>query len=88
MQKIQLFLREDQKAALTSLSARTGERRSALIRKGVDLLIDQAERGAADWREATRAAAGIWKDRTDADEASKALRKAARRRFSPVYDKS
>lgn len=64
MRKIQVFLREDQKVALKSIAARTGRKQSDLIRSGADLLIDRAEHEDADWRAATRAAAGMWHDRT------------------------
>ena len=85
MQKIQVFLRADQKAALRSLSARTGKKQSDLIRKGVDLLIDRAARDDVDWRAATRAAAGLWKDRTDLEDLSRTLRTAAKRRLASLY---
>lgn len=87
MQKVQVFLRMDQKAALKSIAARTGAKRSDLIRRGVDLLIDRAAREDADWREATRAAAGVWGDRTDIEELRGELRAAAKRRFMSVDDR-
>jgi len=86
MQKIQVFLREDQKAALKSISARTGQKQSDLIRKGIDLVIDSAERQEADWREVTRAVAGLWRDRTDIEELQQSLRTAAKRRFGDLYN--
>jgi hypothetical protein len=64
MLKIQVFLREDQKTALEALSARTGVRQSDLVRH---LLLEGAAQRPADWREATRMAAGIWGDREDAE---------------------
>jgi len=73
MQKIQVFLREDQKAALKSISARTGQKQSDLIRKGIDLVIDSAERQEADWREVTRAVAGLWRDRTNVNRSRKLI---------------
>jgi Ribbon-helix-helix domain len=85
VQKIQVFLREDQKTALKSLSARTGLRQSDLVRKGVDLLLEGAARQTADWREATRMAAGIWRDREGIDEAVAELRKSVKNRFPAVY---
>lgn len=88
MQKTQIFLREDQKAALKSIAARTGQRQSDLIRKGVDLLIDRTEREDVDWREATRAVAGLWKDRTDLESLAKEIRGAAKRRFQSVYERT
>lgn len=86
MRKIQVFLREDQKAALKSISVRTGRKQSDLIRKSVDLLIDTMKREDADWREATRSAAGLWKDRADLEDISRQLRAAAKRRFSSAYE--
>ena len=85
MQKIQVFLREDQKAALKSIAARTGQKQSDLIRKSVDLLIDRARRQDVDWREATRAVAGTWKGRTDLEGLSREFRAATKRRFVSVY---
>ena len=85
MQKVQTFLREDQKAALKRISVRTGERQSDLIRKGVDLLIDRAEGETVDWRKATDGLFGIWKDRCDLEEFSREFRETAKRRFSPIY---
>lgn len=88
MRKIQVFLREDQKAALKSNAARTGRKQSDLIRNGVDLLIEGAQRQDVDWREATRAAAGLWKDRTDLESVRRDTRDAAKRRFSSVYERT
>ena len=87
MHKVQIFLRDDQKAALKSIAARTGRKQSDLIRSSVDLFIDRVEREDVDWREATRAAAGIWKDRTDLEAFANELRAAAKRRFSSAYDR-
>ncbi|GIX28525.1 MAG: hypothetical protein KatS3mg123_2406 [Burkholderiales bacterium] len=86
--KSRFFLREDQKAALKSIAARTGQKQSDLIRKGVDLLIDRAQRQDVDWREATRAVAGMWKDRTDLEGLSQEIRAAAKRRFGSVYERA
>lgn len=85
MRKIQVFLREDQKAALAAIAARTGQKQSDLIRRSVDLLIDWAKREDADWREATRLAAGLWQDRTDIESSSDAFRTSVKRRFSNIY---
>jgi Ribbon-helix-helix domain len=85
MQKIQVFLREDQKTALKSLSARTGMRQSDLVRQGVDLLLEGASRRTTDWREATRAVAGLWQDHEDLKTINEELRASFRRRFPAVY---
>ena len=84
MRKIQVFLREDQKAALKTLSGRTGVRQSDLVRRGVDLMLENAARRKADWREATRAAAGLWRDRKDIDASMENLRQSVRKRFAAV----
>ncbi len=86
MRKVQVFLRDDQKAALKRLAARTGRRQSDLIRSGVDLVLESDRLDTAGWREATRAAAGLWKDRDDLDTVVKAVRDAAKRRFKQAYE--
>lgn len=86
MRKVQVFLREDQKTALASIAGRTGRKQSDLIRRGVDLLIERAENDDRDWRAATRAAAGIWRDRTDLEARSRDFRAAAGRRIAPASD--
>ena len=88
MQKFQVFLREDQKTALKSLSARTGVRQSDLVRQGVDLLLEGTAQRRTDWREATRAAAGLWRERKDLDAINKELRAQVRRRFPAAYGRS
>lgn len=85
MRKVQVFLRDDQKAALNRLAARTGRRQSDLIRSGVDLVLESDAQENASWREATYAAAGLWRGRDDIDAASKTMRDAAKKRFKSVY---
>lgn len=87
MQKIQVFLREDQKAGLKSLCAQTGARQSDLVRQGVDLLLEGAARQATDWREETRLAAGLWRDHEGVGKAADELRKSVKKRFRGVYDR-
>lgn len=82
MQRVRVFLRDDQKVALRSISARTGEKQSDLIRKSVDILIDRSKQQDTDWREATRVVAGLWQGRTDIDHISDTFRVAVRRRLS------
>ena len=87
MRKIQVFLREDQKAALKSLSMQTGARQSDLVRQGVDLLLEGAARPTTDWREETRLAAGLWRDHEGVEAAAEGLRKSVKKRFRSVYDR-
>ena len=85
MRKIQVFLREDQKAALKSLSARTGIRQSDLIRQGVDLVLEGGAGQAGDWREATRAVAGLWRGHDAVERTVGGLRRSFKRRFPTIY---
>ncbi len=85
MQKIQVFLRDDQKQALKKLSARTGSRQSELVRQSVDLLLEGAGKMTDDWRGGERAASGVWKERDATDFAS--IREAAKARFGHIYGK-
>lgn len=85
MQKIQVFLREDQKAALETLATRTGIRQSDLVRQGVDLLLEDSARRDSDWREATRAIAGVWSNRRDVEKIVRHIRTSAKRRFAGRY---
>lgn len=85
LRKAQVFLREDQKAALQRLSRRTGRKQSELIRHGVDLAIAEAETHglqqveakapSGDWKQAWLSAAGVWADRDDLDELYANMRK-------------
>ena len=88
LQKIQVFLRDDQMAALESLTMRTGARQSELVRRAVDLLLEEGTRKDPDWREATRAVAGVWRDHEDPEAALAELRKATRRRRPRICDRS
>ena len=60
-------------------------RQSDLVRQGVDLVLKGAAQQAMDWREATRAVAGLWRDREDLDAAGEEFRAAARRQFPDIY---
>ncbi|MFA6965355.1 hypothetical protein [Bosea sp. (in: a-proteobacteria)] len=78
MRKAQVFLRDDQKAALQTLSRKTGRKQSELIRRGVDLAIAEAENASQqDWRLAWSEAAGAW---SDLDDIGQTLRANARKR--------
>ena len=63
MIRTQIYLTELQRSELTTISKILGKKQSELIREAVDRLIDQA--GNSRREVILRAAAGIWKDRTD-----------------------
>ncbi len=67
MQKAQVFLREDQKVQLRSIARFTGRKQSELIRRGVDLAIEEAQKGEGSWQKGWSQACGIWRDRDDID---------------------
>jgi hypothetical protein len=87
MQKIQVFLRTDQKSALKSLARRLGLRQADLVRRGVDLVIDKAGQEQDDWRAATRAAAGLWRGRSDIDTITQDLRERAKARLTQARER-
>jgi hypothetical protein len=83
MRKAQVFLTDEQLAELRRIARETGRKQSEIIRRGVDLAVKEASgTGEADWRKATRSAAGIWKDRHDID----AMREDMRKRYQDRLD--
>ena len=63
MVRTQIYLTEGQRAEIAAIASQSGKRQSEVIREAVDRFIEQKSRGR---REAIlRAAAGIWRDRTD-----------------------
>ena len=63
MVRTQIYLTERQRDELAAIAKSAGKKQSELIREAVDHLIDRSGRSR---REAVlRAAAGVWKDRTD-----------------------
>lgn len=67
MQKAQVFLREDQKIQLEMMARLTGRKQSELIRRGVDMAIEEAKKTQTSWQGGWSQACGIWKDREDID---------------------
>lgn len=79
MHRTQLYLTEDQTAALDRLARRKGVRRSALVRAAVDTLIAE-ESARENWKAAWAKAFGIWKDRPEVVREIAAVRRQLRRR--------
>jgi len=63
MVRTQIYLTQEEKAALGALSSETGKKQSELIREAVDCLIAQFSRSRRET--AMERAAGMWKDRRD-----------------------
>lgn len=67
MQKAQVFLREDQKIQLRVIARITGRKQSELIRRGVDMAIEEAKKLQSNWQDGWSQACGVWEDREDID---------------------
>ena len=67
MQKAQVFLRDDQKIQLRVIAKLTGRKQSELIRRGVDMAIEEAKKTQTNWQDGWSQACGVWKDREDID---------------------
>lgn len=63
MIRTQIYLTKRQRDGLAAMGRTAGRKQSQLIREAVDRLIDQASQGRQN--EILRAAAGLWKERTD-----------------------
>jgi len=80
MQKIQVFLREDQKAALKALSVRSGQKQSDLIRRSIDKFLEEGAQEEKNWRQAVQHIAGLWRGHDDLSPIDE-FRDSVRRRF-------
>ena len=85
MEKIQVFLREEQRQQLRKIAARTGQRQSTLIRRGVDLIIEETTESAKQWHSALQAIKGIWSDKDDLEIHSQDFREQFSRRFKQTH---
>jgi predicted transcriptional regulator len=63
MNRTQIYLTDEEQAALGTIAERTGRSKSNLIREAVDGFI--ARQSTATRRELLEAARGIWRDRDD-----------------------
>ena len=85
MEKIQVFLREEQKHALKVLAAKTGQKQSELIRKGIDLMIEQSSLQDHAWKDVTRNVAGLWSDHEEIEAQMEDVKERSKSRFSNIY---
>ncbi len=86
MRKHQVFLKDEQTAALKRVARTTGRKQSEIIRRGVDLAVKEADEAPpADWRRATQAASGIWKDHADIDAMRDDMQARYRKRLDALF---
>lgn len=76
MQRIQVFLHENQYTALKQLAHCSGVAQSDLIRQGVDLLLKSKEQKQQDWKQAAQQLRGIWHNHSELEEIQSSIRKA------------
>lgn len=81
MQRIQVFLHEEQYTALKQLAHFSGVAQSDLIRQGVDLILKSKKQKQQDWKQAVSQLAGIWQDHTDIAETHQTIRQALNKRM-------
>ena len=82
MERAQVFLRDDQKKSLRSIAASTGRKQSDLIRSGVDLIIENEQKKADDWKLALLGVRGIWEGRDDFQDQ---IRSDVNQRFDRLF---
>lgn len=86
MRKAQVFLTEEQLADLRRTARATGRKQSEIIRRGVDLALNETDSvSEPDWKRATLAAAGIWKDRDDLDSIREDMRDRYHERLETLF---
>lgn len=86
MRKAQVFLTDEQLADLRRPARATGRKQSEIIRRGVELALQEAVGiPEPDWKRATLAAAGIWKDRDDLDAIREDMRDRYHERFETLF---
>ncbi|MFZ1342665.1 ribbon-helix-helix domain-containing protein [Thiothrix eikelboomii] len=81
MQRVQVFLHEDQYAALKKIAHFSGIAQSDLIRQGVDLIIKNRASHQQSWKQAAYQIAGIWRDHDELETSQQLLRHQLRQRL-------
>lgn len=86
MQRIQVFLHEEQYLAIKQLAHLSGVAQSDLIRQGVDLLLKTKMNKQQNWRQAASQLAGIWQDHHSLEETSRTLRQTLNTRMNTSHE--
>lgn len=63
MNRTQIYLTDQEREGIETISAQTGQSHSEIIRKAVDEYLERKK--SVNRKEAMRQAFGMWKDRTD-----------------------
>ena len=69
MVRKQFFIDPEASRRLKRAAASKGVSEADLIRDGIDRVLKDAEAEGENWKKALKSLRGIWKDRTDLDEA-------------------
>ncbi|TXH62094.1 MAG: ribbon-helix-helix domain-containing protein [Thiothrix sp.] len=81
MQRVQVFLHEDQYAALKKIAHFSGIAQSDLIRQGVDLIIKNKASQQQSWKQVARQIAGVWQDHDELETNQQLLRQRLKQRM-------
>lgn len=81
MQRVQVFLHEDQYAALKKIAHFSGIAQSDLIRQGVDLIIKNKASQQQSWKQVARQIAGVWRDHDELETNQQLLRQRLKQRM-------
>lgn len=81
MQRVQVFLHEDQYAALKKIAHFSGIAQSDLIRQGVDLIIKNKASQQQSWKQVARQIAGVWQDHDELETTQQLLRQRLKQRM-------
>ncbi|MGV3550201.1 hypothetical protein [Rhizobium sp.] len=76
---------DEQMAQIKKIAEQTGVAADDLVREAIDRMIVERAPKTGDWKEATRAIYGIWKDRNDLEDTFKSFRDGFEDRHAKLF---